>query len=151
MYLSDAQMLARKLMRQHGIADWQFDFDNAVRRFGACRYGHKLITLSSALTLANKEPIVRSVLLHEIAHALAGRGTNHGKKWQQICLSIGGDGKRCYSTKTTNTVPARYIGTCPNGHTVKKYRRPTRLSSCATCCPQRYNEKYLLKYKEVVQ
>lgn len=150
MQLTDAQVLALNLMRQHGIEDWRFDFDTAIRRFGACHYGLKMITLSSALTLANKEPVVRSVLLHEIAHALAGRGTNHGKKWQQICLSIGGDGNRCYSTKTTNTVPARYIGTCPNGHTIKKYRKPRSKSSCGACSP-RYDERYIITYKEVVQ
>ena len=49
----DAQELARELMRRHGLFDagWRFRFDHARRRFGCCRYGPKLITLSRPLTL----------------------------------------------------------------------------------------------------
>lgn len=145
-----ADTMCRELLKQHGLSDWRFRFDRSIRRFGACHYGLKMITLSEALTLANKPELVRTVMLHEIAHALAGRGTNHGKKWQQICLSIGGDGNRCYSTKTTNTVPARYVAECPNGHVVKKYRKPRGRVSCGACCP-RFSEQYIMTYKEVVQ
>lgn len=150
MRLTEAQTMARDLMRQHNISDWRFEFDRSVRRFGACHYGLKMISLSKALTLANDEAKVRTVMLHEIAHALAGRGTHHGKKWQQICLSIGGDGQRCYSTSDTNTVPHRYIGTCPNGHNHKRHRKPRTVSSCGVCSPK-FNMMYRVTYKEVVQ
>jgi len=150
MLLTDAEAMAAELMAEHRLDEWYFSFDRSIRRFGACHYGLKMITLSEALTLANKPELVRTIMLHEIAHALAGRGTNHGKKWQQICLSIGGDGNRCYSTKTTNTVPARYIGTCPNGHTIKKYRKPRSKSSCGACS-NKFDERYLVTYREVVQ
>jgi hypothetical protein len=45
-------------MRRHGLfeAGWRFRFDHARRRFGCCRYGPKLITLSRPLTLLNGEP-----------------------------------------------------------------------------------------------
>lgn len=48
-----AQILARSLMGTHGLAPWKFEFDRSVRRFGACHWRTKTITMSKALTEAN--------------------------------------------------------------------------------------------------
>ena len=76
-------------MQQHGLSaqGWRFQFDHARRRFGACRYGRKLITLSRPLVLLNPEAEVRDTILHEIAHALCP-GDGHGVRWKQKCREI---------------------------------------------------------------
>jgi predicted SprT family Zn-dependent metalloprotease len=96
MNLHLARIQARTLMQQHGLADWMFRFDHARRRFGSCRYGRKIITLSKHLTFLNAEEQVRDTILHEIAHALTP-GNGHGRKWKATCIRIGAQPTRCYS------------------------------------------------------
>ena len=70
MELADAESLALELMRQHGLLPrWKFKFDRAIRRFGCCNEGKRLISLSARLTELNSEYEVRDTILHEIAHA----------------------------------------------------------------------------------
>ena len=49
MQLHAIRTLARELMNDHGLHDWDFAFDRAVRRAGACHSTARKITLSSAL------------------------------------------------------------------------------------------------------
>ena len=102
MNTDDAKKLANELMDTHlGLnRDWVFRFDNANKRFGCCRYGDRTITLSRNLTEVNALTEVKNTILHEIAHALAGRAAGHGPTWQAIARRIGSDGKRCYSNAT---------------------------------------------------
>ena len=79
MNLFEASILARSLMSEHGLADWGFAFDHARRRFGACNYTRRRITLSRPLTLLNGIDEVRDTILHEIAHALCP-GDKHGPR-----------------------------------------------------------------------
>ena len=69
MILKDAEALAHQLISDHGLSDWHFEFDRAVRRFGFCMHRARTITLSKRFTLLNPEPEVRNTILHEIAHA----------------------------------------------------------------------------------
>ena len=71
MNLKDAEELALSLMRKHGLSHWEFGFDRAKRRFGACNFSKKRISLSKYLTEVNEIEQVRDTILHEIAHALA--------------------------------------------------------------------------------
>lgn len=109
MKLDDAKVLANFELQKHGLIEkgWTFNFDRGSRRFGCCYYATRRITLSWLLTEANGAAEVRNTILHEVAHALAGHPAGHGPEWVRICRSIGGDGLRCYSTATVNTVPRR--------------------------------------------
>lgn len=146
MDLIEAQELAVDAMQDHGLDDWRFSFDRAVRRFGECRYDIKMITLSKKLVELNSEDAVRNTLLHEIAHALAGHAAGHGMEWQRIAKSIGSDGKRLH---TAATPPSRYVGVCPNCHHIlHRNRKPSRgrFVSCASCCNRYNGGKYSIKY-----
>lgn len=145
MELHDARQIALNLMSKHGLTGWAFDFDNAKRRFGACHFRTKRITLSIYLVALNEAAKVTDVILHEIAHALVGYKHGHNAVWKAKAIEIGCNGMRCYSSENTVTPESRYIGTCPNGHTHKRHKRPTKVSSCAKCCPV-YNSNYTITY-----
>jgi predicted SprT family Zn-dependent metalloprotease len=150
MNLNEAENLAISLMRYHGLYElgWRFEFDNAKRRFGVCRYRNKTIGLSKGLTALNELERVRNTILHEIAHALVGPKHGHDWVWRRKAIEIGCDGKRCYSSETTNTVESRYIAICPKcKHTHKRHKitSRTKTSSCGKCSPT-YDEKYKLNW-----
>ena len=82
---------------EYGLTGWQVELDRAVRRFGRCSYVRKLITLSEALVELNDQAQVLDVILHEIAHPLAGPGTHHGPEWKSIARAVSCSAERCYS------------------------------------------------------
>ncbi|AXH68917.1 SprT-like protease [Streptomyces phage SparkleGoddess] len=148
MDLFTAERNAKLLMAAHGLTEkgWRFEWDNAARRFGQCRYGTKTISMSRQLTMQRSPESVRNTMLHEIAHALVGHAAGHGRIWQAKAISIGCDGKRCSDDKVE--VAYRYVAKCPSGHISKKYLRKPRASarprSCGTCSPV-YNPKYAIR------
>jgi len=151
MKLEDAETLAIGLMEKQGLNDWEFCFDNAVRRFGACHYQKKLITLSPHLTQLNDESYVRKTILHEIAHALAWIGFKehgHGRKWKEIANAVRNTPKSCSSRRVTVPNP-KFVGICPNcGHTILKNRRDK--TACRKCCNAfnygKFSEEFLFNW-----
>ena len=113
MELNTASTMAREIMNSHGLENWGFGFDNAVRRFGVCRYNSRMIGLSATLTKINDEADVRDTILHEVAHALVGPGHGHGHAWRAMCVRIGAKPTRCADSEQLNTPTTKYTGTCP--------------------------------------
>ena len=132
MEVREAAQLARRLMGEHGVADWSFGFDRAKVRAGACHHSDRRITLSRAITGLHDEAQVRETLLHEIAHALVGPQHGHDRVWRAQARAIGSTGERCYSAEEA-TVPGRWEGRCAAGHVVQRHRRPTRVLVCTRC------------------
>ena len=136
MNLYEAAHLARSLMKEHGLDGWAFAFDHARRRFGACNYTRKRITLSRPLVLLNGMDEIRDTVLHEIAHALCP-DDGHGPRWRAKCREIGAKPKRCYSDETVASPPRRPApyewgcGAC--GWWVERRRRTRRAYVCAKC------------------
>lgn len=147
MDLNLAQCLAIKLMDEHDLIfrGWTFEFDNAKRRFGCCRYRTKKITLSKHLVKLNDESIVRNTILHEIAHALVGAGHGHNHVWRTKAIALGCNGERCYSSDKVNLPEYKYLGLCVNGHTHNRHRKPRQSVSCGRCSAK-YNAKYIIKW-----
>ena len=151
MLLSDAKNLAFTLMGEHGLIEnaWTFKFDNAKRRFGCCDYSAKCISLSKELVMLNTEERVKNTILHEIAHALVGRGHGHDWVWKTMAIQIGCNGERCYSNKDTVMVKGNYEATCPKcGHIHTKFRKPKRTSSCGECSNTFDKERILVFYQK---
>lgn len=142
MELKQAHKLARDLMREHKVYGWGFKFDNAVRRFGACHYDTKTLTISHKLTVLNPEAEVRNVILHEIAHALAGPGAGHGHTWKRVARSIGCTGARTHDAVTPEPP---YQGTCPKCGKVIKRARRVRIA-CLACCQRHNSGKFSPEY-----
>ncbi|QRV02282.1 SprT-like domain-containing protein [Arcanobacterium phocisimile] len=137
MDIDQARALAQELMAFHGLTGWSFAFDRAKRRAGAAHFDRKQITLSRALTEASDDDAVRDTILHEIAHVLVGPGHGHDRLWQETCVRIGGSGQ--VRLRNAPHIPGAWVGVCPAGHRVERFRRPSRPLSCAICHPRAFS------------
>jgi predicted SprT family Zn-dependent metalloprotease len=126
---------ATELLALHGLAgSWHFDWDRATTRLGQCDHRRKRITVSKHLTQKATDDDVEQVLLHEIAHALAGVSEGHGAKWRSLSQAIGYRGGRTHHLAPAHEL-AKWRGQCPAGHEVIRFRRPATTTSCAKCNP----------------
>lgn len=147
-----AEQLAYKHMYAHGLISkgWRFVWDNAVCRFGQCRHRRKEISLSRHLTPLS--PNAEDTILHEIAHALVGRGHGHDHVWRAKAIEIGCNGQRCGKNVDFQ---GKYIAICPDcGHVHYKHRNPRgRVYGCY-CTKGKFfvnrNDRYKLVFKEFV-
>ncbi|WIE81259.1 SprT-like domain-containing protein [Curtobacterium sp. MCSS17_016] len=101
MDLTAARTLAETLIEKHiSHKGYTFEFDRAQQRLGACHYRTKTITMSPAFVESADEYAVEQVVLHEIAHVVAGSAAKHGPVWKSVAASLG------YKGGTTGHNPA---------------------------------------------
>ena len=81
--------MARRLMDEHGLTGWTLAFIEAKRRLGDCHFRHHVIRISRTHALEGSEEQIRGTVLHEIAHAIAGREAGHGPLWKVTARRIG--------------------------------------------------------------
>lgn len=145
MELAQVQRLATDLMNEHGVADWGFGFDRARRRAGCTWFTKRRITVSATLMeLYPREEVVETIL-HEIAHALTGPEAHHNATWRAAAVRIGARPDRCVPEDLPR-VPAPWVGVCPRGHEVQRFRRPSAVASCAVCS-RRFELAHLLTWR----
>jgi len=153
MNLLDAQQLATGLLKEHGLAQrgWIFQWDNAKRRFGVCKYRSRVIGLSKPLTEANDYVEVVDTILHEIAHAIAGYAAGHGPEWKKVCIRIGAKPERCYTDEDVVTIAGKYRAVCGGcGKTHTRHKRVPRGRRVACRCQNHikdWSKKKILEYK----
>ncbi|MCY4170164.1 MAG: SprT-like domain-containing protein [Bacteroidetes bacterium] len=87
--IQEVENQARELMNRYGLNDWVLEFNDARRQLGACKYSTRNIVLSRVLVLNHSPEQITDVILHEIAHAIAGWEAGHGPKWKAICEQLG--------------------------------------------------------------
>lgn len=131
--LERVRVWAEALIRLHlDEREWSFRFDNAKTRAGSCDYQKREITVSKYLATRFGDDEIHQVLLHEVAHALAGKRSAHGPKWLRIARDLGYDGNRTHNGPVESEF-ARWVGFCPAGHEIIRFRKPTRPVSCGKC------------------
>lgn len=135
--------LARELMDAHGLNEWGLRFDRARRRAGMTSFSDSTISLSRVLMPLFDEDDVRGTILHEIAHAIVGPDHGHDSVWKATARSIGAP-DRARLTGVPSP-PAPWVGRCPNGHEIERFRRPTGVRSCAKCC-RVFNAEYIIRW-----
>lgn len=145
MDISDVRVLARELMDQNGLADWDLTFDNAKRRAGLTNFTARTISLSRAFMSLYSEAGVREVVLHEIAHARVGKAHAHNFTWKAEASRLGAAPQAQLTSGPTP--PAPYIGICPNGHRIERFRKPRRTMSCAKCS-RTFNPAYTFSWQK---
>jgi predicted SprT family Zn-dependent metalloprotease len=152
MELEAAKQMALRLMGKHKLiaGGWTLQMGKAVRAFGSCSWEARHITLSGPMIVLNDTAEVRDTILHEIAHALAGRKAGHGPMWKLMALAVGARPERCYTARTVRVPPGRWRFECPTcGLTGTRLRKPTRRLSCGRCSPGRFHAKYVLRWTEL--
>ena len=125
--------------------EWSFGFDHARTRAGLCNYTEKRITVSRHLATRFDDDEIHQVLLHEVAHALAGARAGHGPRWKAIAAEIGYAGTRLHGGGVAEEL-AGWVGVCPQGHTHYRYRAPTRVTSCSLCS-RRYDPAFAIDWR----
>ena len=125
---------------------WSFGFDNAKTRAGLCNYTAKRITVSKYLAARYDDDEIHQVLLHEVAHAMAGTRAGHGAAWKSIARELGYEGKRLHDGAIADEL-ARWVGRCPAGHQHYRYKRPARLLACGKC-NRRFAAANLITWQE---
>jgi predicted SprT family Zn-dependent metalloprotease len=137
---------AEALIAMHLDTDaWTFGFDNAKTRGGQCNHSTKRITVSRYLAARFDDDEIHQVLLHEVAHALAGPAAGHGQRWRAIARDLGYVGERTLDKPVAQDL-APWVGRCPRGHVHYRYRRPTRTMSCAKCS-RRFSHEFLIQWE----
>lgn len=139
-----AEVMAREMMDYYGLSHWEFKFDRAFRRAGACWHDRQKITVSREIVKIWDEDNVTDTVLHEIAHALVGAGAGHGPRWKRMAREVGAKPSRCYDPRLPQPDPT-WIGICPNGHETFRHRR--RSLSCAKCDSRGFNPDYLFTWE----
>ncbi len=135
---------ANALISLHLDSSWTFGFDNAKKRAGLCNFNTRRITVSRYLAARYDDDVIHQILLHEVAHALAGPRVGHGVKWKTIAANLGYDGKRTHDGEIADEL-APWVGTCPAGHRHYRYRRPTRAFACGLCS-RGFNRAHLIEW-----
>lgn len=124
--------------------EWSFGFDNAKTRAGLCNYTAKRITVSRHLAAKFDDDAIHQVLLHEVAHALAGSRAGHGPRWRGIAADLGYVGKRLHDGPIASEL-APWVGTCPRGHEHFRYRQPKNALACGKCS-RRYDPANTIRW-----
>jgi predicted SprT family Zn-dependent metalloprotease len=123
-------------------ARWTFAFDNAKTRAGLCDYGKRRITVSRHLAGRYDDDEIHQVLLHEVAHAIAGSKAGHGPRWRSVAADLGYVGGRLHDGAIASEL-APWIGRCPAGHEHYRYRTPAKPLACGQCA-RRYDAANLI-------
>jgi predicted SprT family Zn-dependent metalloprotease len=144
--LARVRTWASALIALHLDPSWSFGFDNAKTRAGLCNYTDKHISVSKYLAARYEDDEIHQVLLHEVAHAIAGTRAGHGPKWRAVAADLGYEGKRLHDGEIANEF-APWVGTCPAGHLHYRYRKPARPLACGQCS-RRFDAAHLITWRQ---
>lgn len=145
--LARVRVWAESLIRMHLDESWTFAFDHAKRRAGLTDHATHRISVSRYLASRYEDDEVHQVLLHEVAHALAGFDAGHGPRWRRVAAELGYVGGRLHDGEIASEM-APWVGRCPAGHVHHRFRRPTRAASCGQCS-KRFDAAHRIAWEHV--
>jgi predicted SprT family Zn-dependent metalloprotease len=140
------QLAIAKLQELLPGGSWRFEFDSAKQRAGLCNYTDKTISISKYFVQIHSVEECVQVVLHEAAHALAGKDSGHGPNWKQVAKSIGYRGEK-FTGKEIAEQTARWVGECRNGHRHYRFKAPRVQLACGHC-GKGFNPRYLISWTD---
>lgn len=146
--LTRVRTWAEALIALHLDPTWTFAFDTAKTRAGLCDPVRRRISVSRYLAARFDDDAIHQVLLHEVAHALAGPRAGHGPRWLATARELGYVGGRTHDGPV-EIDRANWIGTCPGGHEHVRFRRPSKPMSCGRCS-RRYDPSNAITWRRRV-
>ena len=88
--------IASKLIEDHGLTrgiyskwHWTFDWDSNTKRTGVCNHTERWIMATKKYVEKRGLDAFKNTILHEIAHALVGKGHKHDDIWKKKAIEIG--------------------------------------------------------------
>ena len=124
-----------------------FSFNDSKTKAGICYNNPDEIQLSNFFikSPAATNDKVRDVLLHELAHAIAGVEEMHNDKWKAIARKIGCTADVCSGAFLIKS-DYKYLITCPEGCHMRKLTLTKKYLSRPHVCKKHHK---LLKIKKL--
>lgn len=129
----------QKLLRSHGINNWNVSFGKRKRALGLTKYSEKTIEYSNHWVPIMKIQAIDELIIHEVAHALTP-GAKHGMNWRMTCLILGGEPEQV--SNVSNIIDSdkdvsfgnKYTLVCPKCGQQSFYNRKLKINrSCGIC------------------
>ena len=128
---------------------YDYALNKRTGAIGACDHSARKIELSAYVVYNGAAPEqLRTILRHEIAHALSADRERHGPAWKSACLCIGGDGERVsHDTNLNAMMPKKILIFCAKsgpdekvpGHVyMKRQKRPPHNRTYRCQCGGRF-------------
>lgn len=83
------EQIASDKIAEHLSSAWSFKFNSTKRAVGQCCYATCTIFVSRIYLEQLTEESLNDIIIHEIAHALAGHAAGHGAEWKAVCKQLG--------------------------------------------------------------
>lgn len=132
----DVLGFARLVLDEHGLSDWTVRWDRAKRRAGCCVHARRELSFSATLARMYPPDTMRDVVLHEVAHALAGPRHQHDEHWRTIARELGARPQALLPADLPRPAAA-WVGTCPScGAGKELHSTPRRVVSCGRCAKE---------------
>ena len=142
--MQDMLAKIREIVDEHGLADWTIEVDNSPSRAGACLYNKRVLTFSKHFLTNIDIPFdgIKTIVLHEVAHALVGAQHGHDGVWRAKAIEIGSDGatyhQYCF-------YPPKAILSCPCGTVFKKmFKTSKKMEMWKNVCCQACESKVVV-------
>ena len=85
-------IMAKTLLRKYNIGDWEIRLFDTMRyksSLAETHYDTRMMIFRTDFALKGEKRDVKGVILHEIAHVLAGFRSDHNRYWEKIAYEIG--------------------------------------------------------------
>ena len=127
----------RQIMNYYGLREWKVKMNADQEAVGLCRFKKQRLEFSAVHIPHLNHLVRRDVVLHEIAHAMAGVEAGHGMEWRRIARSIGCSALDVIETKKFFNKEIYYTwqGECPQGHRIGSHFKPKNFQNlyCTKC------------------
>lgn len=109
--LQKAMLKSADILLENGLADWKLKLNNKRSALAETYYGSKTIMFSKHFVLVADEDQFIGVTLHEVTHALLGRGHGHNKQFKELCEKISPNAD--YARRSVDVPIRKYLLECP--------------------------------------